>query len=452
MTATVLVATIALQGAPPPGRPCVAVIDSIGGNYRETPAGPGLKNTFGGGGVAMHCQGTRTSVAADSFAHFGGPNRIDLVGHVRIRDTTLTLDAANASYFLRDERLEAHKDVVTINRRTGSVLRGPNLTYLRAVPGIRDTTEMVASGRPTIDYRSASDSSGEPYVIVGDRVRFKGDDRFWGGGHVTIDRSDFTARGDSVMLDEQSGLGLLLGSANSNPRIEGKGADHYALVGRRIELVLERREVNVARALGTGEATSADWHLTGDTIVLTLAQRKVEHVNAWGEKGRPLAVSAKTTVRADSLALDTPAQVLEELRAFGKAHATQARDSTADSTVGDDWMTGDTLVAHFERADSAGKPRAELRRLLARGSARSLMHLRKSGEQPCWSRNYSRGEKIDVAMKGDSVEQVVVSGHADGVQLECFVARAEPDSAARDSTPPTVPAPAPPARPLQRTP
>lgn len=441
MTAILLVASIALQGAPPQGRPCVAVIDSIGGNYRETPAGPGLKNTFGGGGVAMHCQGTSTSVAADSFAHFGGPNRIDLVGHVRIRDTTLTLDAANASYFLRDERLEAHKDVVTNNRRTGSVLRGPNLTYLRAVPGVRDTTEMVASGRPTIDYRSASDSSGEPYVIVGDRVHFKGDDRFWGGGRVTIDRSDFAARGDSVMLDERTGLGLLLGGPGGNPRVEGKGANQYALSGRRIELVLDHREVTLARALADGDATGADWHLTGDTIFLTLAARKVERVNAWGTAARPFAVSAQTTVRADSLVLETPAQVLRELRAFGGAHATSARDTTADSTVGSDWMRGDTLIARFARSDSAGKPRAELRQLLASGAARSLMHLKKNGEQPCWSRNYSRGSKIDVSMKGDAVEQVVVSGHADGVQLECSVARVEPDSAATDSTTPTRPPP-----------
>src|SRR5712691_283719 len=100
---------------------------------------------------------------------------------VRIRDTAITLDATTAAYFLRQERLEAHKDVVAINRTTGSVLRGPNLTYYRAARGIRDTVEMYASGRPTIEYRAASES-GEPYLVVADRARFKGNDRMWGGG------------------------------------------------------------------------------------------------------------------------------------------------------------------------------------------------------------------------------------------------------------------------------
>lgn len=434
---------VAAQGVappppPPPGRPCVIEIDSIGGLYREVQIGPSVKNSFAGGGVLAHCRGTTSMVAADSFAHMGGPDRLDLVGHVRIRDTALALDATTASYFLKDERLEAHKDVVAINRRTGSVLRGPNVTYYRAVQGRRDTTEMFATGRPTIDYRSAQDSI-EPYVIVADRVHFKGDDRFWGGGRVTIDRSDVAIRADSVLLDERAGISVLVGK----PRIEGKGRDAYALTGRRIELDLEQRDVRRAKALGSGTATGSDWRLDADTIHLALEQRQVQHVDAWGDSTRPRAVSSETTVRGDSLALDTPGQVLTELRAFDHAHSTSARDSTADSTVGDDWMSGDTLIARFVpvASDSGGRPRAELRQLRAVSNARALMHLRKAGDQPCWSRNYSRGRQIDVTVRGDSVEQVVVSGQADGVQLECLPPRPVPaDSAARsDSTPAKIP-------------
>src|SRR5437899_12793335 len=93
------------------------------------------------------------------------------------RDTAMTLDATTAAYFLRQERLEAHKNVVAVNRKTGSVLRGPNLTYYRAVKGVRDTLEMYASGRPTIEYHSSADfSGGDPYDIVADRERIKGND------------------------------------------------------------------------------------------------------------------------------------------------------------------------------------------------------------------------------------------------------------------------------------
>ena len=436
MTAAVLALALAAQAQDSgPGRPCVIVIDSIGNTYREVTVGRTTKNAFAGGGILVHCKGTGTSVSADSMAHYGGPNRLDLVGNVKIRDTIFALDATTAEYYLSQERLEAHRNVVAVNGRTGSVLRGPNVTYLRTARGIRDTSEMSATGRPTIDYRSAADS-GEPYVIVADRVRFKGDDRFWGGGRVTIDRSDFAARGDSVMMDERAGGAVLVGRSGNNPTVEGKGAGAYTLAGRRIELTLERREVRLAKALGQGSTTGSDWRLTADTIHLGVETRKVQQVFAWGDSSRPLAVSSKTTVRADSLALDTPGQILQQMRAFGSAHSTSARDSAADTTVRDDWIEGDTLVAQFRpKTDPAGKRTSELSTIVATGTARSLMHLKKGTAQPCWSRNYSRGRRIAVTLAGDSLDNVVVSGDADGAHLECFAVRPAADSTAKDSVP-----------------
>src|SRR5947207_13489839 len=110
---------------------------------------------------------------------------------VHIRDSALTLDATNAAYFLHQERLEAHRNVVAVNRVTGSVLNGPNLTYYRGVKGIRDTMEMYASGRPTIDYRSSPPpDSAEPSVVVAYRMRSKRNHRMCGGGRVAVQRSD----------------------------------------------------------------------------------------------------------------------------------------------------------------------------------------------------------------------------------------------------------------------
>src|SRR5437660_1718090 len=172
------------------------VQDAVGRTAQQVEVRVGETNVFAGGGVLAHCQGTGSTLAADSVAWFAGLKRCDMIGQknpVHIRDTAMTLDATTAAYFLRQERLEAHKNVVAVNRNSGSVLRGPNLTYYRALKGVRDTLEMYASGRPTIDYRGTADSA-EPYVIVADRVRFKGNDRMWGGGAVTIDRSDFAAR------------------------------------------------------------------------------------------------------------------------------------------------------------------------------------------------------------------------------------------------------------------
>ncbi|PYP10540.1 MAG: hypothetical protein DMD59_05405 [Gemmatimonadetes bacterium] len=153
----VIAAVLLLQGVPATtdtvaGRPCRVAVDSMG-HYAEIPNADGTKTVHGGGGVLAHCDGTSTTISADSFAHYPALGRLDLIGRVAIRDTGLALDARFASYFLRDERLEAHNNVVAVNRRTGSVLRGPNLKYWRAAKGVRDTVEMYATQRPTVEYR-----------------------------------------------------------------------------------------------------------------------------------------------------------------------------------------------------------------------------------------------------------------------------------------------------------
>lgn len=422
------------------GRPCNVVIDSVGRQAQQVVVRPGETNVFAGGGVLAHCEGTGTTLAADSVAWFAGVGRFDMIGRtspVRIRDTALTLDAVTAAYYLRQERLEAHKDVVAVNRRTGSVLRGPNLTYYRAAAGVRDTAEMYAAGRPTIAYRAAGDS-GEPYIIVADRVRLKGDDRMWGGGHVTIDRSDFAARGDSVHLDETAGFGVLVG----RPRVEGRGARAYTLTGTRIELGLAAREVRRVKALGDAAASGADWRLTADTIHLALERRKLQQAFAWGprDSARARAVSARTTIRADSLALDAPDEVLSEVRAFGHALSTSKRDTSDTATA--NWIAGDTLVADWAAApDSSagsGASRSELRRITARGGARALTHLYPQSDSAAAgpSLNYSRGTVIDIALEGDRIERVLVTGAADGVHLEPLPPPAPPADSAAKRPPP----------------
>ena len=445
MMAMALLATFAQQPAAATdttrGRPCVIQIDSIGHNYQEATVRPGEKNYFAGGGVLARCQGTGSVLSADSVALFAGVGRFDMVGQrnpVHIRDTAITLDATTAAYFLRQERLEAHKNVVAVNRKTGSVLRGPNLTYYRAVKGVRDTLEMYASGRPTIEYRATADTGGgEPYVIVADRVRFKGNDRMWGGGQVTIDRSDFAARGDSMQLDQAAGFAVLVGK----PRVEGKSARPYTLTGTRIELGLQGRgrDIRLVKALGDGVATGADWRLTADTIHLHVDRKKLQQAFAWGPKDsvRARALSTLNTIQADSLALDLPDEVLDEARAFGHAYSTSKtespkRDSTATPEV--NWFAGDSLTARWKQVpDSAGTPRSKLYRLIARGSARSFTYLASEHDSTGPSLNYSRGKVIDCVLKGDKVNRCTVTGGANGVQLDPRPP-APPDTTKADTT------------------
>jgi len=409
------------------GRPCRVAVDSMG-HYAEVPHPDGSKTLHGGGGVLAHCDGTSTTISADSFAHYPALGRLDLIGRVVIRDTGLALDARTASYFLKDERLEAHNNVVAINRRTGSVLRGPNLRYWRAAPGIRDTVEMYATQRPTVEYRQNEPGdtlSHEPYIIVADRLRFKGDDRMWAGGKVTIDRSDFAARSDSMLLDQTTGFGVLVG----RPSVEGRGlagtgdaSKSYTLVGTRIELGLAQRDIRQVKALGHGKATGADWVLTADTIDLRIADRLLQQTFAWGDSMRPHAISTLYTIRSDSLAIDSPAEILTESRAFGSAFSTAKRDSLTPPKE-TDWITGDSLTIRFaQEQDSVTKrPRSRLRELVSRGApARALTHHANERDttQVGPSINYSRGHQITLAMLKDRIDRVVVAGKSDGVHLE----------------------------------
>jgi hypothetical protein len=382
---------------------------------------------FAGGNVRLSCRGTKITMRSDSVASYAG-NTVQFTGHVRYRDTTLTMDNDFGTYYRAAERWEARGNVKTLNLKTGSTLAGPSLDYYRAVKGVRDTTEMYAVSRPRIEYfgkDSAADSTAappdsartrEPYVIVADRVRIKGDDRIWAGGTVTVDRSDFAARGDSLRLDTgPANDGTLLGQ---RPTLRGLGADSFDLAGRRLDFRLKNRELEHVVAKGDAKAVNRDWTLVADTIAHDLAHRKLEHTEAWGDSLKPHATSAKYEIKADSMALDSPEQHLREARAFGKAWLGGEVDSVMKER---DWLTGDTVIATFDLRDSAGTKKSVLTRLVARGSARSY-HLdpdkKKPGGRP--SINYARGDEIVITMKADgseTVDLVEVRGKADGVQL-----------------------------------
>jgi len=425
LAALALAAPLAAQGGPASDR-CTLQIDNVDrqGIAVETPAGT---NYFAGGNVRLSCRGTKVTMLSDSVASYAG-NTVQFIGHVRYRDTTITLDTDFGTYFRAAERWEARGNVKTLNLKTGSTLAGPSLDYYRAVKGVRDTTEMYAVSRPRIEYfaRDSADSaaasadstprSREPYVIVADRVRIKGDDRIWAGGTVTVDRSDFAARGDSLRLDTgPADDGTLLGQ---RPALHGLGADSFDLTGRRLDFRLKNRELEHVVAKGDAKAVNQDWTLVADTIAHDLAKRKLEHTEAWGDSLRPNATSAKYAIKADSIALDSPGQHLREARAFRKAWLGGQVDSVTKER---DWLSGDAVIATFEPRDSAGTAKSVLSRIEARGSARSY-HLdpdeKKPGGRP--SINYARGDEIVITMKtdgSDKVDLVEVRGNADGVQL-----------------------------------
>ena len=144
-------------------------------------------------------------------------------------------------------------------------------------------------------------------------------------------------------------------------------------------------------------------------------------------------------MRADSLALDSPGQLLKEVRGYGKAWLGGSTDS---ATKERDWMRGDTVVASFTPSDSAGKKRAVLSRIQARVAAQSY-HLERNAKIPKRpSINYARGDAITVTMKppgktrgAGGVDRVDIRGKVDGIQLEASTdSTARPDTSAAGRT------------------
>jgi hypothetical protein len=384
-------------------------LDSMGGQGRHIELGPGIVHQFGGGGVWASCRGQETRIYADSVAWYSERNRLDFIGRVEFRDSTVTLNAARAAYFPPDERLEAYGNVRLENRKAGSELVGPNLTYWREVKGVRDTAELFATARPTVRYRAGRAASDEPYVIVGEHVRLRGQDNAWAGGAVTVERSDFSAQADSAGLSFGAGKGEFIGHA----RVRGQREGGYVLAGRRLPFRMSDGKVTWVQAQGAGDATSSDWRLTADTIEFSIANERVEGGLAWGDSLRPHAVSATYSMRADSLALDTPGQQLKELRGFGQALATARGDSTAPEP---DWVAGDSLVARFDDGEEEG--RRLLKTLEARGNARAFYRVYEADGATLAGINYSRGLKIVASFGAAGVQRVDVIGGGDGVYLE----------------------------------
>ena len=78
--------------------------------------------------MRLSCRGPRSRWPSDSVAAYAG-NVIQFIGHVKYRDSTLTMDADLGTYYKNGERWEARGNVDTKNLSTGSTLTGPALDY-----------------------------------------------------------------------------------------------------------------------------------------------------------------------------------------------------------------------------------------------------------------------------------------------------------------------------------
>lgn len=415
LVAGVLLGMAAPVAAQRPERCRIQFSTSGTGGFVSSPTG---ETRWASGGVRLGCIGQRVSVTTDSAIVYPGGD-VDFVGRVRYSDTTVTIAATRATFRRATETWEARGDVAIRNLETGSTVRGPSVDYLRAAAGVRDSTEVYATGRPRVDYYDADSvaSAGaerEPYKIVADRLRSRGKSLVWAGGRVTVDRTDLSARGDSMRLDTGTrDDGSLLGG---KPEFRGLGADSFLVRGARIDFALENRAISGVLAQVDAHVERKDWTLDADTIALAVHDRAVQQINAWGTQAT--GASSRYALRGDSVIIETPREQLRQLQSFGNGWVAGAVNSATGERS---WLSGDTVIALFQAADSADTAATRLARLEAHVGARSYQQVAPDKPGGPAGLSYVRASDIVIFMKpegSEEVQRVEARGEVHGVQLD----------------------------------
>jgi len=426
-------------------RPCVLEFTGVvrqgvlTTSMRVMTLGDGAKHTYISGGVDATCRGQGNRLLADSAEHYGDRKELILISKVRYTDERMRLDSDRMVYFLETEQLVATGSVRGTSSG-GARFTGPELTYLRARPGIRSVSSWRAPGRPTVRLATARSndvraktveaSAADSMDVTADVVWSENDSLVWARGRVVMDRHDLQATADSAFLDQGTEHVRL----RRAPKIVGTGERAFTMVGREIDLW--SRSQALERVLSTGEARvdGDSVVLRSDTVDVRITDERMDRVMAWGT--RAYAEAQQQEMEADSIEMWMPGQVLEQMQAFGRA-VTRAEVDTARITSPDpDWIAGDTVIARFETVPRSEQDTATTTRLTevrAMGSARAFQQMASAeGGKDRPNLSYNRGRVIVVSFEGGEVVRVDVQDRASGLYLEPTTA---PDSV----PPPPVP-------------
>ena len=398
--------------------------------YTNTKTPSGQYNTFVGLGVVVRCPGKDITLRADSMESYGDDQRVFLVGHADYKEPRLALTSHFLTYYQPTERIVATNTVV-VRLPSGSTLHGNMVDYYRAIPETRPASRILATQRPTITILQ-KDSTGaisDTLFVLANNVNMIGDSLVFAAGNVVLTRSDVEARGDSVTIDSEKELMVLM----RGPSIRGVKDRPFTLTGERIEMTTTNRKLSRVVALGNGKAVSEDMTLASDTIDLRIVNDLLDRAIAWGPS-RARASSATQQIVADSIDVAMPGQRIREMHAVRSAAAEGQPDTTKFKADTVDWLRGDTIVARFDTVVTKDASRqAQIRELLARGGARSYYHMAPSDTTIRRAAiNYVRGRQIVVAFTQRRASKVTVLDKASGVYVE---PKPEPKPAAATAAP-----------------
>jgi len=384
----------------------------------QAPGTDGVYTTYlGGGTVTLRCGDA--IMTGDSAVHYESEGRAEMIGGVSYADTTRTLESTRLTYFEEDGHVVAEGGVHLVRLSSGATLDGPRASFYREGPG-RDRS--VATGRPRMTM-PASEAGREPVIIDSDVAELLGDDEAVSSGNVVIFRSDFSATADSGRFSSEEGWLYI------DPLVTARG---FNLSGDSIRTTFSDGELDAVYALGNALAVGEELRLQSGEILIHAGAEHVERAWAYGD-GRSIGATGRFIIAGDSLEFVLEAGEIDSVAAVGSARAFQMADSIrADSELsepsteigtGADWIAGDTIRGWFEPAEPAEPPeveasRAQMKRLLAQGTARSLFSgVRDSTATSGESRNYILGNVIDIQFVGGEAD-VVTAEQAIGIYIE----------------------------------
>lgn len=330
------------------------------------------------------------------------------------------------------------------------------------------------SNAPATDSGSAEAGDAEaeaqaPYEIDADHFVLEGRRIFTARNDVFVTRDSLAIRGDTLIYDLQRGVMTVEGNARveeqdfeltapwltAQPREGGDvvlargGAQltggNMLMLAPAIRVFLAQgvahRLVALRRPPAEDEAELTETDMAGlspgdQARLQDLFERQAGALDQAGEDDvQPSVSTSAFSLWADSIEVVAPGQALDVVNAVGAAraetHANRAVQGwNAPEIAASDWMTGDTIIAHFVpgAAPAPGEPpAARLETLTASGSAISFYRLAPADTleadedaeaAPAPALHYVAGDRITVLLEGGEVVEMDVEGQTVGHHWE----------------------------------
>ena len=387
--------------------------------YQRLPDSTSL--TFIGGGFVGHCQGEVNRIRADSAENYQASGIVNLFGNVVYEEPNKTrIESQHATYFTKEQRLNADGNVVATQLPSGSTFRGTSIEYLRPIPGTRPSSRLIAPNRPVaqIIEKDSLGKPGPPVTVTATTMVDEGDSLLFAWGDVQINRLALVGESDSASFDKLTEKARLIRSARINNRDKD---EPFRLFGDTIDIFSKDRKVERVVARHNANAANNDVVMTSELIDLRFTDQKLSGATAFGP-GRAKATTSTQVLEADSINVRMPDQRVRQFKAIGHAVATGLPDTLKIKSDDRDILRGDTVSAWFDSTAAAPgdtTERTKIREIHALGTASSLFQIAsKEGPKAPASLNYVRGRMIYVMFDSGQVRFVTVDSSASGMYLE----------------------------------